>query len=796
MVINFDNVPSELRAYDAWVLWKLETVNGRVTKVPYSPHYRGKASPINPGHWGSFDQVRSIYNAHSDELAGIGFVLSKYDPFGFIDLDDYRKCNEPDFAYQVQKKVLDRIPSFTEFSPSGTGLHIITKADMLPEGTNWHAAGIEVYTDARFMTVTGNTFRELPIYEKTAEVHSLWAKLKEAQGSNFDYAGDIDQTREDSEIIDIAMRASNSAKFDDLYHGRWEAHYPGQSEAYLGLMNMIVFYSRNLEQSKRIFMNSPLRTEVDVADSNKYATRPALLDREAKMAFDRLPPPMDFGVLKMKLQLALEARSEAATEAETAASVPEPGKVLAQPKVELTYDEAVKTFPPGLVGKVAQFIYDQSPSPIREVSLVAAIGFVAGITGRAWNVSGTGLNQYLLMLAVTGAGKEACHSGISKLFTAAKGDGIGNGFNSADTFSGPADLASGRGLLTILADNPSCVSVIGEFGIRLKNMSLANANSAERDLKRVIMDAYAKSGAGNSINPTAYADKTKNQAPILSPAFSFIGESTPERFYEVLDENMVEDGLMPRFTIIEYKGDIPPFNEAAANTQVSPELVDEIRNFMFLAHDRNKRNDICNVTMSEPAFALFRYFMEFRRSMLNNRQNSSASRHMWNRAPLKAMKLAATVAVGINPIEPVIDMDVATWAVAIALGDAHNIIRRFDAGTVGEHILNGGELGQFNDMRAIIGKWLRSGANDELPKDINRQWLGESIIQHSPLLNALRGYASFRKDKGGPTFAFKRTIQHMIEAGVIELVSPAQRREKKTSAVIYAVSDPSYFTSV
>jgi hypothetical protein len=36
-----------------------------------------------------------------------------------------------------------------------------------------------------------------------------------------------------------------------------------------------------------------------------------------------------------------------------------------------------------------------------------------------------------------------------------------------------------------------------------------------------------------------------------------IGETTPERFYEVLDESMVAEGLLPRFLTIEYKGKRP-----------------------------------------------------------------------------------------------------------------------------------------------------------------------------------------------------------------------------------------------
>ena len=60
------------------------------------------------------------------------------------------------------------------------------------------------------------------------------------------------------------------------------------------------------------------------------------------------------------------------------------------------------TPPPGLMGDIARFIYDAAPRPVAEVALTGAIGLMAGICGRAFNISTTGLNLYCLMLAHTG----------------------------------------------------------------------------------------------------------------------------------------------------------------------------------------------------------------------------------------------------------------------------------------------------------------------------------------------------------------------------------------------------------
>jgi hypothetical protein len=47
------------------------------------------------------------------------------------------------------------------------------------------------------------------------------------------------------------------------------------------------------------------------------------------------------------------------------------------------------------------------------------------------------------------------------------------------------------------------------------------------------------------------------------------------------------------------------------------------------------------------------------------------------------MKLAALVAVGIAPYDPIIDRDCAAWATDLVVRDVKNIIDRFDRGDVG-----------------------------------------------------------------------------------------------------------------
>ncbi len=99
-------------------------------------------------------------------------------------------------------------------------------------------------------------------------------------------------------------------------------------------------------------------------------------------------------------------------------------------------------FPPGLIGEVARYMRSAAPHPNDDIALAGAIAFMAGICGKAYNTyTGAGLNQYILLLASTGMGKEAASNGISKLFTA-----IIASVPAAGDFKGPA-LVSSAGLL-------------------------------------------------------------------------------------------------------------------------------------------------------------------------------------------------------------------------------------------------------------------------------------------------------------------------------------------------------------
>jgi putative DNA primase/helicase len=148
-------ISRELQDYRQWVCWVRP--HGTATKLPISPATGKAASCTDPATWASYRQARAA--ASRLRLDGIGFVFTATDPYTGIDLDHCRTIRgdlEP-WAAEVVK----RLNSYTEWSPSGEGLHILVKAS-LPERTGRHSQGIEIYDSGRYFTITGKHLAGTP----------------------------------------------------------------------------------------------------------------------------------------------------------------------------------------------------------------------------------------------------------------------------------------------------------------------------------------------------------------------------------------------------------------------------------------------------------------------------------------------------------------------------------------------------------------------------------------------------------------------------------------------------------
>lgn len=782
----FNNIPDELKQLPQWVNWKIVKEEGKnPTKVPLNPHDGSNAKSDEPSTWGAYELA--LGNVHLCD--GIGFMLSEDDDYGFIDVDDpygrnangSAKYDKPEEIFERQKQIVAAFKSYTEYSPSGTGLHIICKGKV---DAGRRRSAVEVYTSGRFMTMTGNVYRDAPIQDENKLLNILWAEMGTAKSIEF-YDGNAPQREDDQVIIDRALAASNGDKFNELLNANWQGAYPSQSEADLAFINIIAFYTQNREQLKRIFNCSRLgaRNKQTTIRGIKY------LDYMINKSFDRMLPPIDLDGLKNQLEEALakqrKTRQPPAIVTTIAAEIPMPappvpGKPVIIPQaIELEaygqashgQDSGPYTVPPGLVGDIAQFIYAAAPRPVPEIALAGALGLMAGICGRAFNVSATGLNQYILLLAPTGTGKESIHSGISRLMNQVR-----KTVPAAMEFIGPGEIASPQALTKFLGKVPSFVSIVGEFGMTLKMLSDPRAPAHLVGLRKAMLNLYNKSGQSSTLEASIFADSEKNSKVVQAPNYSMVGESTPETFYEVLDDTMVNDGLLPRMSIIEYTGIRVPLNEGHGKIQPDFRLVERVAQMCAHAMMLNGAHKAVDLKFTDEADAIQRRFNVICDQHMNPGKDGVPKRNvivnLWNRAHIKALKLAAVVAVGCNLYDPVIDAEMMQWAIRICVADANAMSNRFEKGEVGTH---SEESKQTADMRRIVKEYVTRPWSEIMKYGGSANMHSERVIPLVYVSRRLASMSHFKNDRSGATMAIKKCLQNLIDMGDLVEITPQER---------------------
>ena len=773
----FENIPRELRIFDQFVCWRFEDRNSKKpTKVPYSPK-TGKLAKVNdPETWSTYEQALHTVNT-SNCYDGLGFVLTDNDPYAFIDLDDTRGDSA---MLQRQIKIFNEFDSYAERSPGGNGLHIIVRGQ-IPSGRRRSA--VEIYSSQRYMTVTGDIYRDAPIRDCDKLLQTLYSQMGSGNQSTMVYLGLCEPTETDEAIVERATSAANGEKFAALYSGNWEDYYPSQSEADLALVDIIAFYSKSRVQISRIFRASGL-------GQREKARRDDYVAYMLNKCFDQMLPPVDVDDLNNKLNDILAKKKDELSEAQVTPSLNNSSSqgYINEKDTILQPSKDIYLPPPGLLGEIAQFIYAQAPRPIPEIALAGAIGMLSGIVGRSYNVSGTGLNQYTLLLANTGAGKEAMARGIDRLINE-----VVKTVPSAAEFIGPAEIASSPAIIKYMSKGPtSFVSIVGEFGIRMQQMASANAAPHLESLRRFLLHIYNKSGEGAVQRPTIYADKDKNTQSILSPAFSLLGESTPETFYEGLHEGLISEGLLPRFTIIEYLGDRPPANKNFRNVQPSFELIERLSTVCAHSHMLNSQDKAINVLFDDEADKIIGQFDRYCDLQING-SDREIKRQLWTRAHVKVMKLAALPAVGYNPYDPVITADAVNWAINIVTADIKNLLRRFNAGEIG---IDNDETKQLAKLTAAIRQYVLSPWGDvsKYAGEDFKHLHSDRIIPYSFVQRKLASIAIFRKDRLGSKTALKRTLETLIERGDIKEMSRAvMNKDYDTGCRAFMIANPKAF---
>lgn len=258
-----DNIPDELKALDAWLSWAYELREDQKgekkwTKPPYNARTKKYGSTNREDSWSTFAAAVSAYTDDYGLLMdGIGIRVTS--GYAAVDLDH---CFDPEtkVVEDWAQSIITLLDSYTELSPSGTGLRIFVKADS-PKGRK-KKGNVELYDQKspRFVTMTGHHLEGTP--------HTIEARQEQINAFHAEHLADTGEDKEetleaapdrpravrkkiegtyrpsDTEVIEKALDAKNGELFGLLLAGDWEgAGYDSQSSADLAFVSMTAFFA-------------------------------------------------------------------------------------------------------------------------------------------------------------------------------------------------------------------------------------------------------------------------------------------------------------------------------------------------------------------------------------------------------------------------------------------------------------------------------------------------------------------------------------------------------------------------
>jgi len=252
-------IPMELRERLQWVAWRPEEREGKTTKTPVNPMTGKMASATERTTWGTYAEAQTRAAQPGNE--GIGFVFSADDPYMGIDLD---KCRDPQTGEVAEwaRRIISELDSYAEVSPSGTGVHIIVRANKAGEKCKVAKPGvIEMYDQARYFTMTGNQLAGAPgeIRNRQAAADALYLSLFPPSPTATTPAPQTGNSLSDNKLIERAMKAKNGANFSALWNGDTAGYNGDDSAADLALCCHLMFWTGNdVARTDSLFRQSGL----------------------------------------------------------------------------------------------------------------------------------------------------------------------------------------------------------------------------------------------------------------------------------------------------------------------------------------------------------------------------------------------------------------------------------------------------------------------------------------------------------------------------------------------------------
>lgn len=321
------------------------------------------------------------------------------------------------------------------------------------------------------------------------------------------------------------------------------------------------------------------------------------------------------------------------------------------------------TRPPGLVGEITNWVTASSRNPCRTLSLAASLSYVGALAGRRYEgPTGLRTNIYVVGLAPSGFGKEHPRAAIKSLATSS---------NTLNKFFGGNKISSSSALRNRVKKNPSLIYMIDEFGGFIRKVTSPKSGNHEKEIAEDLLEM-----TGTAASVFMGADYAQNLAePIYNPNVCISGTSTADAFWKSMGSGSIADGFLPRFIILDAGTSRPKPTDPEFEVGKPPErLINMVQDVAHPPDDKVRGALNASGDKSFPARKAYwgegakAEFDDFVAKMYAKIESTPTEfEPIYARTAENAGRLALIVAVGCDPVNPVITQEVMVWARRVAL---------------------------------------------------------------------------------------------------------------------------------
>ena len=413
------------------------------------------------------------------------------------------------------------------------------------------------------------------------------------------------------------------------------------------------------------------------------------------------------------------------------------------------YDHNAIDWPPGMMGELSRAAYMHQKLRNKPLAIITAFACLAGIVGKKYNISGTGLNVYYTVIMDSGSGKDQITKFRDRLYGEIGADGD-NGHIGSRRYTGPKALANE------LLVRPSCLSIFTEAGILFSSSAGDGAG-----LLRTILGLYTASGKHEKLAPESYSDSKENLPPLESVALSIVNEATPTTLLRELQKReSAATGELPRMFIHRLDGEVPYeseddtfFLEESLKTKLIA-LVDACRPGIL--------DSVIEIDRNNEIYMPFSRYCTDQRRVYKGSDELKAS--MYTRAAVKLMKLCGLMCALDG--ESKMTQEYFEWAKSMHEYEMRGLESLFQGHTSDDQI-GGAESVIVNAVIKIL-----SNAFKDKKKQVSSKMRNEGVFTKYALSQVVRNNRELRdldNTRGGRMIkGYQIVLDAMVDEGVFK----------------------------